>query len=61
MHIRSNDVEELFQNAQMMPQKSKSLTLRRRLAVAAFKARVHTQMVDSILYIRLKVIMVTVI
>lgn len=59
MYIRSNEIEKLFQNAQMILQKSKSSALRMRLAVAAFKARARTQMVDSILYVRLKVVMVT--
>lgn len=59
MYIRSNEIEKLFQNAQMILQKSKSSALRMRLAVAAFKARARAQMVDSILYMRLKVVMVT--
>lgn len=59
MYIRSNEIEKLVHNAQMILQKSTSSALRMRLAVAAFKAPAHTQMVDSILYIRLKVVMVT--
>lgn len=47
MYIRSSEVEELFQNAQKIPQKGKSLTLRMRVTVAAC----NTQMDGSVWYL----------